>query len=150
MYACVTFEQATSPVKLPTRHCSICRFQTELVRVITVEERYFTVARQRRTPSYSIQSPTNPQCQAIVKLSGSFCPAVSKPHLHGHFIIRRVYRQDSRSLVKPFMQVGTYPTRHHATFEQFIFVTFHPRRMAWTFLPCSSCRHEDRTISCPI
>ena len=72
LHARVTFQQATAPVKLPTRHCPIRRFQTKLVRFIIFKERCFIVGRQRRPPSYAKQLKTNPQYQAAVKLHGVF------------------------------------------------------------------------------
>jgi hypothetical protein len=30
------------------------------------------------------------QCQATVKIPGSFCPGAGRPHLHSHFNVRRV------------------------------------------------------------
>ena len=38
-----------------------------------------------KSPSYSRQFIYSHQCQASVKLSGSFCPCVGRPHLHSHF-----------------------------------------------------------------
>ena len=69
LYACVTLEQATSPVKLPTRHCSILRFQEELVRVMVYEERYFTNAspagREKTPRIQTSKTPNKLKCSKL-------------------------------------------------------------------------------------
>ena len=73
LYARVIFQQATAPVKLPTRHCPIRRFQTKLVRFIIFKERCFIDAPPfGGAPSYTKQLKINPQYQAAVKLHGVF------------------------------------------------------------------------------
>jgi len=40
---------------------------------------------RREAPSYAKQLISFHQYLASVKLSGSFCPCASRPHLHSHF-----------------------------------------------------------------
>ena len=47
--------------------------------------RYSVFLSEGQAPSYSKQLESYVKYEAIVKLSGSFCPAVSRPHLHSHF-----------------------------------------------------------------
>ena len=87
LYASVTFLEATSPVKLPTRHCFFAgSLSGKKMRVDSPKERCFIdVPTCVGTPSYTRQFEIPSQCQVTVKLPGSFCPGKTRPHLHSHF-----------------------------------------------------------------
>ncbi len=77
---------ATSPVKLPTRHCPPHIDFAGLDSALEKRGIPLTPSpRVVRGPSYSRQFQAHCQCQAAVKLPGSFCPGASRPHLHSHF-----------------------------------------------------------------
>ena len=59
-------------------------------------------------------SPVNHD-QSAVKVHGVFPSRCGHPASSPEPQIRRAIRQDSRSIVTPFVQVGTYPTRNFAT-----------------------------------
>src|SRR6185312_11484644 len=54
--------------------------------------------------------------KGIVKVHGVFPSRCGKPASSPVLQVRRVARQDSRTIVTPFVQVGTYPTRNFARF----------------------------------
>jgi len=58
----------------------------------------------------------NLQFKVIVKVHGVFPSSCKKPASSRVVQIHQVYTGDSREVVTPFMQVGTYPTRNFATF----------------------------------
>src|SRR2546421_116602 len=53
--------------------------------------------------------------KGIVKVHGVFPSSCGQPASSPALQVRRVSRQDSRTFVTPFVQVGTYPTRNFAT-----------------------------------
>ena len=52
--------------------------------------------------------------KGIVKVHGVFPSSCGQPASSPALQVRRVSRQDSRTFVTPFVQVGTYPTRNFA------------------------------------
>ena len=52
----------------------------------------------------------------VVKVHGVFPSNCKKPASSRVFQIHQEYVGDSKEVVTPFMQVGTYPTRNFATF----------------------------------
>src|SRR6267378_3428641 len=54
--------------------------------------------------------------QSAVKVHGVFPSRCGHPASSPEPQIRRAVRQDSRSIIPPFVQVGTYPTRNFARF----------------------------------
>ena len=52
--------------------------------------------------------------KGIVKVHGVFPSSCGQPASSPALQVRRVTRQDSRSIITPFVQVGTYPTRNFA------------------------------------
>ncbi len=54
--------------------------------------------------------------KGIVKVHGVFPSSCGQPASSPALQVRRVSRQDSRTFVTPFVQVGTYPTRNFAQF----------------------------------
>ncbi len=62
----------------------------------------------------SYTSRLNVQCQAIVKVHGSFRLAAGTLHLHSEFNFTES-RVETAAIITPFVQVGTYPTRNFAT-----------------------------------
>jgi hypothetical protein len=73
--------------------------------------------------------------KGVVKVHGVFPSSCGQPASSPALQVRRVSRQDSRTFVTPFVQVGTYPTRN---FAQFISLCF---QRSWTlsFTPCVHC-----------
>src|SRR5258708_35514518 len=53
--------------------------------------------------------------QSAVKVHGVFPSRCGHPASSPEPQIRRAVRQDSRSIIPPFVQFGTYPTRNFAT-----------------------------------
>ena len=81
-------------------------------------------------------------------MHGVFPSSCGQPASSPALQVRRVSRQDSRTFVTPFVQVGTYPTRNFATLGPFICVNDQKISIAvGIYNPNPSCRHEDRTIS---
>src|SRR5207244_5936013 len=64
--------------------------------------------------------------KGIVKVHGVFPSSCGQPASSPALQVRRVSRQDSRTFVTPFVQVGTYPTRN---FAQLFSLRF---RRSWT------------------
>jgi hypothetical protein len=58
----------------------------------------------------------NLQFLLIVKVHGVFPSSCKQPASSRAFQFHQDYIRDSREVVTPFMQVGTYPTRNFATF----------------------------------
>src|SRR5207247_2678204 len=85
--------------------------------------------------------------KGIVKVHGVFPSSCGQPASSPALQVRRASWQDSRSIVTPFVQVGTYPTRNFATLGPFNRVTSASRRWRGPFLSRSRCRHRVRTIS---
>ena len=56
------------------------------------------------------------QLKIIVKVHGVFPSNCKKSASSRIFQFHQAYIGDSREVVTPFMQVGTYPTRNFATF----------------------------------
>src|SRR5436309_4776514 len=54
-------------------------------------------------------------CKGIVKVHGVFPSSGGHPASSPEPQVRRAERADSRQIVTPFVQVGTYPTRNFAT-----------------------------------
>src|SRR5205823_11869114 len=52
--------------------------------------------------------------KGVVKVHGVFPSSCGQPASSPALQVRRVSRQDSRTFVTPFVQVGTYPTRNFA------------------------------------
>src|ERR1700730_6869220 len=73
--------------------------------------------------------------KGIVKVHGVFPSSCGQPASSPALQVRRVSRQDSRTFVTPFVQVGTYPTRN---FAQFVSLCF---QRSWT-LSFTSCVHR--------
>ncbi len=107
--------------------------------------------------------------KGIVKVHGVFPSSCGQPASSPALQVRRVSRQDSRTFVTPFVQVGTYPTRNFAQVcytirlaRDFLLHSCSQKleppstqrspsnkEGKWTFLPLSACRHAVRTISFP-
>jgi hypothetical protein len=68
------------------------------------------------TPTYSTLKNKNSQLIIIVKVHGVFPSNDIKPASSRVFQFHQDYIGDSKEVVTPFMQVGTYPTRNFATF----------------------------------
>lgn len=58
---------------------------------------------------------TKPQQQTAVKLYGVFASHWESLACAPEQQLHQVLARDSRDLVQPFMQAGTYPARHFAT-----------------------------------
>ena len=144
MCATVTVWVATSPVKLPTRHGPhrIGGLDSALEkRGIPLMPRA-----KHKTPSYSRQFQGHCQCQATVKLPGSFCPGKSRPHLHSHFnFAGSVFKTVACSLG---LSYGSELTRQRTSLPSNSSLCYsHINAGAWSFLPSSLCHHRGRTIS---
>src|SRR6266404_6379240 len=70
--------------------------------------------------------------QSAVKVHGVFPSRCGHPASSPEPQIRRAVRQDSRSIIPPFVQVGTYPTRN---FARFLLLCFQ-RRRTLSFAAC--------------
>ena len=71
--------------------------------------------------------------KGIVKVHGVFPSSCGQPASSPALQVRRVSRQDSRTFVTPFVQVGTYPTRNFA--------------QLCCFTPQRSCRGFERHVN---
>src|SRR5207244_2735243 len=70
--------------------------------------------------------------QSAVKVHGVFPSRCGHPASSPEPQIRRAACQDSRSIIPPFVQVGTYPTRN---FARFLLLCFQ-RRRTFSFAAC--------------
>src|SRR3989475_2551916 len=70
--------------------------------------------------------------QSAVKVHGVFPSRCGHPASSPEPQIRRAVRQDSRSIIPPFVQVGTYPTRN---FARFLLLCFQ-RSRTFSFASC--------------
>ena len=89
--------------------------------------------------------------KGIVKVHGVFPSSCGQPASSPALQVRRVSRQDSRTFVTPFVQVGTYPTRNfahsvtpsrmttlcHSERSEESHARRHCRRPRWEFSRCS-------------
>ena len=74
--------------------------------------------------------------KGIVKVHGVFPSSCGQPASSPALQVRRVSRQDSRTFVTPFVQVGTYPTRNFAQ----LCYTFSHIDLLWGRARLQSCR----------
>src|SRR6266404_5330224 len=84
--------------------------------------------------------------QSAVKVHGVFPSRCGHPASSPEPQIRRVTRQDSRSIVTPFVQVGTYPTRN---FARFISLRFR-RSRTLSFPACIHARSQSSDLRNPL
>src|SRR5437868_4140834 len=84
---------------------------------------FYSFSDGRSMPNHRITKAHFRSCAAsaivhskgIVKVHGVFPSSCGQPASSPALQVRRVSRQDSRTFVTPFVQVGTYPTRNFAT-----------------------------------
>ncbi len=107
MHTSGTFWEVTAPVKLPLISC-FTKFSK-----ILVKEWYLKNAKCSHLFCTKIKIL---QLKDIVKVHGVFPSSCYKLASSRVIQIHQVYIGDSREVVIPFMQVGTYPTRNFATF----------------------------------
>ena len=117
--ASVTFSEATAPVKLPTSHgprrCDRPSEDVNKTRVVfhcclpPSRDRGFIGSHL----CYACHADV--QWQVVVKVHGVFLSYGGKSESSPILQFRRAYGGDSRQVVTPFVQVGTYPTRNFAT-----------------------------------
>lgn len=103
----VTFLEETAPVKLTAKHC----FRLTSDEVNKIQREVFHC--RREAPSYAQQLNSIHQYLVSVKLSGSFCPCASRPHLHSHF--KFVGRQFKTVVNSLSLSCGPELTRQGAT-----------------------------------
>src|SRR2546421_3294656 len=117
--ASVTVSEATAPVKLPASHgprrCERPREMVNKTRVV-----FHCWLPPSRNPGIDAShlcyaGHAGNQWQAVVKVHGVFLSRCGKSESSPILQFRRAYGGDSRQVVTPFMQVGTYPTRNFAT-----------------------------------
>src|SRR6478735_7271029 len=114
-----TFWEATAPVKLPTSHGPrrCCRPSEDVNKTRVVFHCCLPSGRNRKIngPHLCYACLVDVQWQAIVKVHGVFLSCSGKSESSPILQFRRAYGGDSRQVVTPFVQVGTYPTRNFAT-----------------------------------
>src|SRR6185295_9532729 len=117
--ASVTISEATAPVKLPTSHGPRrCKRPSEGVNKTRVVFHCCLPPSRNRGINGShlcYACHADDQWQVIVKVHGVFLSYGGKSESSPILQFRRAYGGDSRQVVTPFVQVGTYPTRNFAT-----------------------------------
>ena len=153
MDASVTFWEATAPVKLPTKHCSLVLLRLEPK---TDKGGISTMAPPRLASGLQSLPP-------ILHMSApSPIPGCSKAP-QGLFVLPRVARVFTGTAISPSPPSRQWPSRStiHAGrnlpdkglryLRQFVTPSsrFTGYERGRSFLPASACRHTDRTISSP-
>ena len=117
--ASVTLSEASAPDKLPASHCPR-RGKRRSEGVNTSRVVFHWWLPRSRNHGFAAShlcyaAHADVQWQVVVKVHGVFLSYGGKSESSPILQFRRAYGGDSRQVVTPFVQVGTYPTRNFAT-----------------------------------